>query len=317
MHDIWNPWHGCKKCSPGCQNCYMYCLDEMRGVRRPSSDVYKTGNFKYPLLKNRNKEYKVKTGERIRVNMTSDTFIAEADDWRDDMWSIIKQRSDVVFWLLTKRPERILNHLPKDWNNGYDNVSLNCTCENQDMFDKRIDIFLDVPAKHKGLCLAPLIGPINIEKALKSCQIEEVEVGGENYSNPRVCDFAWVKDIALQCSSYKTNFVWYETGTNLLIDNKIYCMPDKHKQSVEPFFAGLNQKYYDIVFDLKYSDGTVVPLSDYHKRMFNDKNCVYCSNQVICNGCSNCGKCKDIVIREELDFMAYQQQLLQSGYRPY
>ena len=30
MHDIWNPWHGCKKCSEGCQNCYMYYLDAQR-----------------------------------------------------------------------------------------------------------------------------------------------------------------------------------------------------------------------------------------------------------------------------------------------
>ena len=24
MHDIWNPWHGCVKCSEGCQNCYSF-----------------------------------------------------------------------------------------------------------------------------------------------------------------------------------------------------------------------------------------------------------------------------------------------------
>lgn len=24
MHDIWSPWHGCVKCSEGCQHCYMY-----------------------------------------------------------------------------------------------------------------------------------------------------------------------------------------------------------------------------------------------------------------------------------------------------
>lgn len=24
MHDIWSPWHGCVKCSVGCQHCYMY-----------------------------------------------------------------------------------------------------------------------------------------------------------------------------------------------------------------------------------------------------------------------------------------------------
>ena len=31
MHDIWNPWHGCVKCSEGCKNCYMYYLDRQRG----------------------------------------------------------------------------------------------------------------------------------------------------------------------------------------------------------------------------------------------------------------------------------------------
>lgn len=30
MHDIWNPWHGCVKCSEGCEHCYMYFLDRMR-----------------------------------------------------------------------------------------------------------------------------------------------------------------------------------------------------------------------------------------------------------------------------------------------
>ncbi len=24
---IWNPWHGCKKYSPGCANCYVYRRD--------------------------------------------------------------------------------------------------------------------------------------------------------------------------------------------------------------------------------------------------------------------------------------------------
>ena len=40
MHDIWNPWHGCVKCSEGCQNCYMYFLDRVRD--KSGSDIYKT-----------------------------------------------------------------------------------------------------------------------------------------------------------------------------------------------------------------------------------------------------------------------------------
>ena len=54
--------------------------------------------------------------------MTSDFFLAEADEWRSEVWKIIKQRSDVLFFLLTKRPERVEQHLPPDWGKGWENV---------------------------------------------------------------------------------------------------------------------------------------------------------------------------------------------------
>lgn len=78
MHDIWNPWHGCVKCSEGCHNCYMYFLDRVRD--RNGADIYKTkAGFIYPLQKLRDGSYKVKSGEMIRVCMTSDFFLEEAD----------------------------------------------------------------------------------------------------------------------------------------------------------------------------------------------------------------------------------------------
>ncbi|MDE6780547.1 MAG: phage Gp37/Gp68 family protein, partial [Ruminococcus sp.] len=30
MMQIWNPWHGCRKYSEGCDHCYMYYLDTQR-----------------------------------------------------------------------------------------------------------------------------------------------------------------------------------------------------------------------------------------------------------------------------------------------
>ena len=27
----WNPWHGCKKVSPGCRNCFVYKMDKRYG----------------------------------------------------------------------------------------------------------------------------------------------------------------------------------------------------------------------------------------------------------------------------------------------
>lgn len=48
---IWNPWHGCKKISPGCKNCYVYRRDE--SVGKDASIVTKTGDYSLPLKKNR------------------------------------------------------------------------------------------------------------------------------------------------------------------------------------------------------------------------------------------------------------------------
>lgn len=71
MHDIWNPWHGCVKCSEGCQHCYMYFLDGQRG--KNGAEIYRTKTgFRYPLSRDRAGNYKVQSGEQLRVCMTSD-----------------------------------------------------------------------------------------------------------------------------------------------------------------------------------------------------------------------------------------------------
>ena len=70
--------------------------------------------------------------------MTSDFFLEEADVWRTQTWDIMRIRSDVKFFLLTKRPERILSCLPSDWGDGWGNIMINITVENQKRADKRI-----------------------------------------------------------------------------------------------------------------------------------------------------------------------------------
>ena len=83
MHDIWNPWHGCRKISEGCRHCYMYCLDRRRGL--DGSRIVRVRNhFDYPLQCDRRGNYKIRPGELIRVCMTSDFFLEEADPWREE-----------------------------------------------------------------------------------------------------------------------------------------------------------------------------------------------------------------------------------------
>lgn len=87
---LWNPWHGCHKCSLGCLNCYVYFLDSKRD--KNSNIVTKNiTNFNLPLKKSRNGEYKIPSNTEVATCFTSDFFIEEADIWRSDAWEIIKK----------------------------------------------------------------------------------------------------------------------------------------------------------------------------------------------------------------------------------
>ena len=295
MHDIWNPWHGCVKCSEGCDFCYMYYLDRVRD--KDGSEIYRTKAFNYPLRKDKQGNYKIKSGEMIRVCMTSDFFLEEADIWRDEAWDIIAMRPDVKFYLLTKRPERVKDCLPKDWGKGWENVIFNITCENQKRADERIPYLLELPFKHKGIMCAPLLDKVDLEKALESGQIEQVVAGGENYDGARQCDFEWVKALSKQCRKHNVTFCFIETGTVFIKDKKRYTVKGKATQSEMAYRSGVSFEGKPIVWNMKDSFG--FPLQSSYIPYFR-KNCFKCGSRPICNGCSNCGKCE--VKNERRDF---------------
>jgi protein gp37 len=290
MHDIWNPWHGCVKWSEGCQNCYMFFLDRMR--ERNGAEIYRTkAGFDYPLHKDRSGRYKVKSGELIRVCMTSDFFLEEADEWRDEAWSIIHQRPDVKFFLLTKRAQRIADCLPWDWGDGWDNVMLNVTCENQRRADERIPILLELPAKHKGIMCAPLLGSISIDKYLADGQLEQVICGGENYDGARPCNFDWVKQLRSECTVHDITFCFIETGTVFIKDGRCYNLPQKQLQSEMAYKSGMNFVGKPINWRLTNALGMELPQEELYVPHYR-QNCEKCGSRLICNGCSDCGRCE-------------------------
>ena len=218
---IWNPWHGCKKLSPGCANCYVYRRDESIG--KDASIVTKTNDYDLPLKKNRKKEYKI-TAEYgvVYTCMTSDFFIEEADEWRDACWDIIRERCDLKFFIITKRIHRFLECIPPDWGEGWDNVTICSTCENQDRTDYRLPILIDLPIKHRNVASEPMLGEIDMEKYLKTGRIEHVTCGGESGPNARPCDFNWIKDVRRQCIRTGIPFTFKQTGAVFIKDGKTY-----------------------------------------------------------------------------------------------
>lgn len=289
MHDIWNPWHGCVKASEGCKHCYMYYLDRKRG--QDGAHIYKTkSRFRYPLQKDRTGNYKIQSGEHIRVCMTSDFFLEEADPWRPEAWAMMRRRSDVVFTLLTKRPQRVERCLPPDWDDGWDNISFNVTCENQRRADERIPILHALPFKHKGIMCAPFIGPVCIDKYLAQGQIEQVICGGENYDGARPCHFEWVQALRADCVRYDTRFCFIETGSVFVKDGRTYHLPNKRLQSEMAYKSGMNFQGRLIHFRLTDIYGRPIPESFRYTPHYGPQ-CTQCASKLICNGCTNCGEC--------------------------
>ncbi len=215
----WNPWHGCEKISAGCANCYVYRMDTRHG-RDPRS-VCKTGEFDLPVRKNRNGEYKIAPGTLVFTRFTSDFLLDKADDWRDDAWRCIKERSDLNFLFVTKRIDRLEKCVPDDWGQGYTNVEICCTVENQDRADYRLPIFLAAPIARKSIICEPLLERIDIGEYLCE-EIRQVVVGGESGDGARPCDFEWVKDIRRQCVEKNVSFHFKQTGANFIKEGRQY-----------------------------------------------------------------------------------------------
>lgn len=174
----WNPWHGCTKVSPGCKYCYVYRQDEAYGSEISSSLCRKNGAFNLPLKKKRDGSYRIPSGALVFTCFTSDFLLEDADAWRPECFAMVKERSDCFFYFFTKRIDRFERCLPPDWGEGYPNVLVGCTVENQERADYRLPIFRSLPIRHKSIIAAPLLERIDLEPYLDR-SIEEVSVGGE------------------------------------------------------------------------------------------------------------------------------------------
>ena len=68
--------------------------------------------------------------------------------------------------------------------------------------------------------------------------IERVAVGGESGPEARVCDYAWVIDMHMQCVEYNVGFHYHQTGARLKRGNKEYNIP-REFQHTQADAAGL------------------------------------------------------------------------------
>lgn len=220
-------------------------MDKRYG-RDTSHITLNASNIDLPVKKDKGGNWKLPSGSFVRVCMTSDFFLEEADQWRNEAWSYIRRRPDVTFSLLTKRADRIIDHLPADWGNGWANVQFAVSAENQRRVDERIPYLLQVPSKHKWVSIKPFIGEVDLSKYLATGEIETVLAGGENYLGSRPLHYEWVKNLHEQCKAHGVRLIFGQTGNVFIKDGKEYKIRNRTDQMIQALKSGLHYPAVDI-----------------------------------------------------------------------
>jgi protein gp37 len=142
----------------------------------------------------------------------SDFFIQDADQWRPEIWRIIKNTPNLVYQILTKRPELIERRLPPDWGiNGYLNCWLGVSVENK-KFLRRMDVLRKVPAHVRFVSAEPLLEDICPDLAAHVDGFHQIIVGGESGNNSnlfRPMEPRWAQRILTLCRTQHIAF-WFK-----------------------------------------------------------------------------------------------------------
>lgn len=197
--DAWNPFVGCRPCSPACANCYAAAW---AGRFKQSFDPHKSAQ-----------ETPANRGVVFCGNMTD--LFGEWVEYPEFYIGVASGRAfapghgrvpPTYLWLTkrTKRMKEVLNRLlslPGDLKNLH---YFGFTAENQEWLDLRYRDFRMVPTCWKGwLSAEPLLGPIDLGlrhvRTPEAMPFSWVVVGCESGPRRRPCKLEWVESIVHQC----------------------------------------------------------------------------------------------------------------------
>lgn len=176
-----------------------------RWGRNPAEVVRASrATFNMPLL--------LKEPSKIFTCSWSDFFISDADLWRDEAWDIMR-RTPHTYQVLTKRPQMIrkkgvYDRLPADWGDGYPNVWLGVSVENNDVV-WRVDELRKIPARVRFISYEPALGPL---PDLNLDGIHWLIYGGESGHGRRPDKDEWAQEIAAKCEAAGVAFFFKQAS---------------------------------------------------------------------------------------------------------
>ena len=212
-----NPWWGCTKVSPACDHCYAEAWDKRTGGnhwgsradRRPFGDKH----WDEPLRWDR---AAAAAGTRRRVFCASmaDVFDNAAPKGaRDRLWYLIRSTPRLDWQLLTKRPQNVRKMLPSDWGDGYANVWLGTTTENQEEAERRVPHLISIEARVRFLSCEPLLGAIFLTRDWLNGKLHWIIAGGESGPKARPSNPDWFRSLRDQCAAAGLAFHFKQWGS--------------------------------------------------------------------------------------------------------
>lgn len=161
----WNPWIGCTKVSPACNNCYAEALAQRYGwaqwgdhPRKRTSDA----TWRAP-----HKWNKQTPGAFVFCASLADIFDNQVDpQWRRDAFAVMRLTPNLTYLLLTKRPGNIEtlseNGLPP-------NAAIGCTVVTQREAERDLPKLLDAKK-----ALRPAFAFVSIEPMLEAIDLTDL-----------------------------------------------------------------------------------------------------------------------------------------------
>lgn len=212
-----NPWWGCAKVSPACNNCYAETWAKRVGLDLWGSTsprrFFGDKHWREPLRWEREARRQA-TRKRVFCASMADVFEARADldPARGRLWELIESTPSLDWLLLTKRPQNAAIMAP--WGGRWPgNVWLGTTVESQE-WTARIEPLLRVPARVHFLSCEPLLGPLDVRGWLGSTDglVRWLIAGGESGPRARPLTAEWLRDLRDQCTDAGASFHFKQWG---------------------------------------------------------------------------------------------------------
>lgn len=211
-----NPWWGCVKVSPACENCYAETFSSRIGQKvwgpRSPRRFFDQKHWDEPRKWS---DQAARAGRRARVFCASMADVFESrrdlDPQRERLWQLILETPNLDWLLLTKRPQNASLMMPPGWyRDPLPNVWIGTTVEDQKRADLRIPDLLRIPARIRFLSCEPLLGYVDLRPWIS--EISWVIAGGESGACARPTHPAWFRQVRDQCGAAGVAFHFKQWG---------------------------------------------------------------------------------------------------------